>query len=93
MVKHVEDYPTAHLDPWDMPNGGRATQEIIDRKPKQHRTGYTTQVAREHFFVDDLKHPYNENKRFDWIRGYQEWIAPILAQASVAIANSGIIGT
>ena len=71
MVKHVEDYPTAHLDPWDMPNGGRATQEIIDRKPKQHRTGYTTQVAREHFFVDDLKHPYNENKRFDWIRGYQ----------------------
>jgi choline dehydrogenase-like flavoprotein len=71
MVKHVEDYPTAHLDPWDMPNGGEATQEIIDRKPKQHRTGYTTHVAREHFFVDDLKHPYNESKRFDWIRGYQ----------------------
>ena len=70
MVKHVEDYPTAHLDPWDMPNGGKATQEIIDRKPKQHRTGYTTHAAREHFFVDDLKHPYNENKRFDWIRGY-----------------------
>ena len=62
MVKHVEDYPTAHLDPWDMPDGGRATQEIIDRKPKQHRTGHTTQVAREHFFVaiDDLKHPHNE---------------------------------
>ena len=70
MVKHVEDYPTAYLDPWDMPNGGKATQEIIDRKPKQHRTGYTTHVAREHFFVDDLKHPYNENRRFDWIRGY-----------------------
>ena len=71
MVKHVEDYPTAHLDPWDMPDGGRATQEIIDRKPKQHRTGHTTQVAREHFFVDDLKHPHDENERFDWIRGYQ----------------------
>lgn len=70
MVKHVEDYPTAHLDPWDMPNGGRPTQEILARKPKQNRTGYTTHAAREHFFVDDTKHPYNEDKRFDWIRGY-----------------------
>ncbi|EAQ42086.1 MULTISPECIES: GMC oxidoreductase [unclassified Polaribacter] len=69
MVEHG-DYPTAYLDPWDMPNGGKATQEIINRKPKQHRTGYTTQAAREHFFVDDVKHPYNEDKRFDWIRGY-----------------------
>lgn len=69
MVEHG-DYPTAHLDPWDLPNGGKATQEIINRKPKQHRTGYTTQAAREHFFVDDVKHPYNEDKRFDWIRGY-----------------------
>ena len=54
MVEHG-DYPTAHLDPWDLPNGGKATQEIINRKPKQHRTGYTTQAAREHFFVDDIK--------------------------------------
>lgn len=69
MVEHG-DYPTAYLDPWDLPNGGKATQEIINRKPKQHRTGYTTQAAREHFFVDDIKHPYNEDKRFDWIRGY-----------------------
>ena len=69
MVEHG-DYPTAYLDPWDMPNGGEATQEIINRKPKQHRTGYTTQAAAEHFFVDDVKHPYNEDKRFDWIRGY-----------------------
>ena len=70
MVKHIEDYTTAHLDPWDLPNGGKTTQEIIDRKPKQNRTGYTTQPAREHFFVDDIKHPYNEERRFDWMRGY-----------------------
>ena len=70
MVKHIEDYTTAHLDPWDLPNGGKTTQEIIDRKPKQNRTGYTTQPAREHFFVDDVKHPYNEERRFDWMRGY-----------------------
>lgn len=70
MVKHVEDYPTANLDPWDMPNGGVPTREIIERKPKQHRTGYVTNQDTEHFFVDDVKHPYNEDRRFDWIRGY-----------------------
>ena len=70
MVKHVEDYPTAHLDPWDLPNGGVASKETKERKHKQHRTGYTTKEGHQHFFVDDIKHPYNEDKRFDWIRGY-----------------------
>ncbi len=70
MVKHIEDYKTANLDPWDMPNAGEATREIIARKPKQHRTGYVTRQATEHYFVDDVKHPYNEERRFDWIRGY-----------------------
>ena len=70
MVKHIEDYTTAHLDPWNIPNGGKTSQEIINRKPKQHRTGYTTDPTCEHFFVDDTKHPYNEDRRFDWIRGY-----------------------
>ncbi|WP_166963052.1 GMC oxidoreductase [Yeosuana marina] len=70
MVKHIEDYPTAHLDPWDLPNGDQPTQETIARMPKQHRTGFVTKESRKHFFVDDLKHPYNEDRRFDWIRGY-----------------------
>ena len=70
MIKHIEDYHTANLDPWDMPNGGRITREIKERKFKQHRTGYVTDPVCEHFFVDDTKHPYNEVRRFDWIRGY-----------------------
>ncbi|MEO1029788.1 MAG: GMC family oxidoreductase [Bacteroidota bacterium] len=70
MVNHPTDYTTAHLDPWDMPNGGLPTQADIKRQEKQHRTGYTTEKAHSHFFVDDLEHPYNEIKRFDWIRGY-----------------------
>jgi choline dehydrogenase-like flavoprotein len=70
MVKHVVDYPTANLDPWDLPNGGEATRETKERKYKQHRTGYTTNEAHQHFFVDDFKHPYNEIRRFDWMRGY-----------------------
>ena len=70
MVTHIEDYTTAHLDPWDMPNGGAASKETKTKKFKQHRTGYVTKEAHQHFFVDDLKHPYNEIRRFDWIRGY-----------------------
>mgnify|MGYP005644782847 FL=1 len=29
MVKHIEDYPTMHKDPWDMPNGGKTPQKIL----------------------------------------------------------------
>ena len=70
MVKHVEDYSTAYMDPWDFPNGDVVSQETKNRMSKQNRTGYVTKESRKHFFVDDLKHPYNEEKRFDWIRVY-----------------------
>jgi choline dehydrogenase-like flavoprotein len=69
MVKHGE-YPTATKDPWDLPYGNRITQEIRHRKPIQTRTGYPT-PANEHWFVDDVDHPYvEENHKFDWLRGY-----------------------
>ena len=70
MVKHIDDYVTANKDPWDFPNGGEATKEIIEKQPKQNRTGYTTSQASHMWFVNDLEHPYNETKRFDWMRGY-----------------------
>ncbi|TLP75881.1 GMC oxidoreductase [Maribacter sp. ACAM166] len=70
MVKHIDDYVTANKDPWDFPNGGAATKEIIEQQPKQNRTGYTTNQASHMWFVNDKEHPYNETKRFDWMRGY-----------------------
>lgn len=70
MVKHIEDYPTMHDDPWDYKYKGEPTREQKERQKKQARTGYTTSEASAHWFVDDIKHPYNETKRFDWIRGY-----------------------
>ena len=70
MVKHIEDYPTANMDPWDFPNGGDSKRETRERKFKQARDGGATKEDRQHFFVDDIKHPYNEDRRFDWIRGY-----------------------
>lgn len=70
MVTHIEDYKTANLDPWDVPNAGQPTKEIIEKQPKQNRTGYTTKQESHMWFVNDLEHPYNETKRFDWMRGY-----------------------
>ena len=70
MVKHIDDYVTANKDPWDFPNAGEPTQKIIEQQPKQNRTGYTTDQASHMWFVNDLEHPYNETKRFDWMRGY-----------------------
>src|SRR5690606_13298239 len=70
MVKHIEDYPTAHLDTWDFEYRGENSREDKKRQEKQARTGYTTAPESKHWFVDDIKHPYNEEKRFDWIRGY-----------------------
>ena len=70
MVKHREDYKTAKMDPWDFPNGGQPTQEDLKKQGKQNRTGYTTRADAKHWFVNDLDHPYNETRRFDWMRGY-----------------------
>lgn len=70
MVKHVEDYPTMNDDPWDYKYKGQQTREEEKHQQKQSRTGYTTNKASAHWFVNDLKHPYNETKRFDWMRGY-----------------------
>lgn len=70
MVKHREDYPTANLDTWDFPNNGQPTRADLAKQEKQNRTGYTAKAASKDWFVNDLEHPYNETKRFDWIRGY-----------------------
>lgn len=68
-VKHGQ-YPTANLDTWDLKGRNRLTEEELARQQKQNRTGYTVKPASAHWFVDDIDHPYNEDKRFDWMRGY-----------------------
>ncbi len=69
MVKHVEDYPTMHLDPWDMPNGGKTPAAIKAKYPKQSRWGFDETTR--HFYNKDEDFDYDEKKRFDWIRGTQ----------------------
>src|SRR5660397_119526 len=57
-------------DPWDYEFKGDLKRDEAKNQLKQARTGYTIKEPSKHWFVDDLKHPYNETKRFDWIRGY-----------------------
>ncbi|WP_258099151.1 GMC oxidoreductase [Marinoscillum pacificum] len=69
MLRHGE-YPTAGLDPWDMPNRGVLTPEQNQEYNKQTRTGWIS-FDNKDMFVKDVNNPYDEDKRFDWIRGYQ----------------------
>ncbi len=69
MVKHL-DYPNATLDDWDMPNRGALPAEALADYDKQNRTGWIS-FANKDSFVNDTDNPYDEDKRFDWIRGYQ----------------------
>lgn len=69
-VKHVVDYPTMNHDPWDFDHRGALTPAETAEHEVQSRTGFVGKDNR-HFFVNDQDHPYLEDKRFDWIRGYQ----------------------
>ena len=69
-VEHIKDYPTAHTDNWDFELRGSMKPEEAAKFVKQNRSGFVW-VANKHFYVNDEDHPYEENKRFDWIRGYQ----------------------
>lgn len=72
MLKHIEDYPTMYMDTWDFKNRGKQTEFETDNQYKQRRLwgGSLTRPDKKHWFVNDIKHPYNEIKRFDWLRGY-----------------------
>ncbi|MDP3312840.1 GMC oxidoreductase [Lutibacter sp.] len=70
MVKHIEDYPTMLKDSWDFEFRGKASKQDLERQQKQNRSEGLINPAHNHWFVDDIQHPYTETKRFDWIRGY-----------------------
>ena len=69
-VKHIKDYPTTNMQPWEFPNRGQVPQEIKEKNPVISRC-YAFREDTTHFFVKDTDHPYDQLKPFDWIRGYQ----------------------
>ncbi|AMP97173.1 Oxidoreductase [Pedobacter cryoconitis] len=67
-VKHIVDYPTATLNPWDFKAGLNNTMKDREIDPVQS-TAYSP--ADKHFYVSDAEHPYIQEKPFNWYRGYQ----------------------
>lgn len=67
-VKHIQDYPTANLKPWDFRLRLNSSEREKKISPKQTQYG---DAGSQLFFVNDAEHPYIEEKPFDWIRGYQ----------------------
>ncbi len=69
-VKHVTDYPTTMMNPWEFEHLGQIPKAIKDANPIVSRC-YAFNEDAAHFFVKDAEHPYIQDKPFDWIRGYQ----------------------
>ena len=69
-VKHIKDYPTTNLYPWEFEHRGVVPMDIQEANPVVNRC-YAFKEDAMHFFVKDQEHPYIQEKPFDWIRGYQ----------------------
>ncbi|MDB4754746.1 GMC family oxidoreductase, partial [Akkermansiaceae bacterium] len=69
-IKHVVDYKTSNSAPWQLNHLNKPSRETLKQQHKQARTGYTVRPDAGYLFVDDEDHPYEEKKRFDWMRGY-----------------------
>ncbi len=64
------DYPTATKAPWEMKHHGKIPKSVLEENPVVAKC-YAFDEFTEHFFVKDKEHPYEQEKPFDWIRGYQ----------------------
>lgn len=68
-VKHIKDYPTANLQPWEVPYRNLPTEQDKTEYPIQSRTYHFGQ-DNKHFFVKDTENVYDQAKPFQWNRGY-----------------------
>ena len=69
-VKHVVDYPTTMMNPWEFEHRNQLPLAIRKENPIISKC-YAFYEGSSHFFVKDAEHPYIQEKPFDWIRGYQ----------------------
>ena len=70
MIRHG-DYPTASLDPWEVPNQNMvSSEEIAKHYFKQNRLNWWVRQDHKQFINKDDEYPYDEISRFDWIRGH-----------------------
>jgi len=69
-VRHVVDYPTTMLQPWEFEHRGQLPYEVKQENPIVSKC-YAFYEGTTQFFAKDKEHPYVQEKPFDWIRGYQ----------------------
>lgn len=69
-VKHIVDYPTANMDPWEFPHAGGLSKAFRKENPIASRAAGIGE-SNKHFFTKDKDQEYIQEKPFDWIRGYQ----------------------
>lgn len=61
------NYPTANKDPWEFPyrhHLNRADKELHYVQSRH----YSFREETKHYFINDQENPYEEIKRFDWVR-------------------------
>jgi choline dehydrogenase-like flavoprotein len=66
-VEHP-NYTTATKNPWEIENCGMLTQKDKEQSFVQARH-YSFRGDNKHYYINDLENPYEEKKRFDWVRG------------------------
>lgn len=69
-VKHVTDYPTATLSPWELEHRG-AVPLAIRKEYSIASRNYAFHEDTRHFFAKDSDQPYIQERPFDWMHGYQ----------------------
>ena len=68
-VKHLVDYPTTNMKPWEFKYRGNLPHQLKEDNPVASRC-YAFREDTTHFFVKDKEHEHVQEKPFDWIRGY-----------------------
>jgi choline dehydrogenase-like flavoprotein len=61
------NYPTANKDPWEFPLRDHLSNADKKNNFVQSRH-YSYREETKHYFINDQENPYEETKRFDWIR-------------------------
>lgn len=67
-VKHVTDYPTAMMNPWDFEHRGQVPLSIRNQYPNGRASFMREETL--HWALKPGEQPYVEEKPFTWTRGY-----------------------
>lgn len=69
-VKHLKDYPTTNMNPWEFEHRGKIPLAIAEQY-KPINKHYIFSEEHLHFLKKDAEQEYIQDKPFDWIRGDQ----------------------